>query len=313
MLDAHGSASGDGKKKLTKLDATLERLEATPSALPAQELRWHYERTLTLRDQTLAHLDQLDQYGVAHLHPQEPEARVMRCDPRPLFAYNAQAVVDHEHDMIVAIGLTTEENDLAQLVPMLQQEERVLGHVAARTVVDTGYASGAQLHEAERKRLPVLTPVQAESDKGLLPKSSFTYDEQRDEYVCPRGERLPLEDCRKMSKDASCETAIYRCHDDDCPERAACTRDRKGRTVKRTPFDEAVEHQRTLLAQPAMRNLYDLRKEIVEHIFGCLKGNDGLRRFLVRGFAKALAQWALACIAFNLRKFQRLWADGLVA
>ena len=56
-----------------------------------------------------------------------------------------------------------------------------------------------------------------------------------------------------------------------------------------------------------------LRKEIVEHIFGCLKGNDGFRRFLVRGFAKALAQWALACLAFNVRKLHRAWADGLFA
>src|SRR5262249_13751549 len=220
-------------------------------------------------------------------------------------------VVDHEHDLIVAIGLTTDENDLAQLVPMLQQTERVLGDVAERTVVDTGYASGAQLHEAEQRHLPVLAPVQAESDKGLLPKSSSGSGEEGAVSVCPRGEGLTREDRRKMSKDAPCETAIYRCHDDGCPERAACTSDRKGRTVKRTLFDEAVEHQRALLAQPPMRHLYDLRKEIVEHIFGCIKGTDGFRRFSVRGFAKALAQWALACIAFNLRKLHRAWAAGL--
>jgi hypothetical protein len=249
--------------------------------------------------------------GAEHLHPLEPEARVMRCDPRPLLAYNAQAVVDHEHDLIVAIGLTTQENDLAQLTPMLQQAERVLGTVAERTVVDTGYASGEQLHLAETKRLPVLAAVQAESDKRPLPKSSFTYDEHRDAYVCPRGELLRLEARRKMSKDAPCETAIYRCQNTGCPERAACSSDRKGRTVKRTPFDDAVEHQRVLLVQPAMRNLYELRKEIVEHIFGCIKGNDGFRRFTVRGFAKALAQWALACIAFNLRKLHQAWAAGL--
>ena len=159
--------------------------------------------------------------------------------------------------------------------------------------------------------MPVLGPVQPEWDKGLLPKSSFGYDAERDVVVCPRGDELPLEDRRKMSKDAPCETAIYRCHNSACPERSACTTDRKGRTVKRTPFDDDLERHRTLLAKPEMRNLYDLRKEIVEHIFGCIKGNDNFRRFSVRGLAKACAQWALACIALDLRKLYQIWTDGL--
>lgn len=236
----------------------------------------------------------------------------MRVDPRPLFAYNAQAVVDHESDLIVAVGISSDEHDHALLVPMLEQTERVLNKVAEQTVADAGFASGHQLHEAHKRRLPVLVAVQSESDKGLLPKSCFTYDAARDVMICSRGESLSREDCRKMSKDALYETVIYRCHSTDCPERPACTSDRKGRTVKRTPFDDDFVQQRALLAQPAMRNLYELRKEIVEHIFGCIKGNDGFRRFTVRGLAKAFAQWVLACITLNLRKLHHAWTAGLI-
>ena len=220
-------------------------------------------------------------------------------------------MVDHESDLIVAIGLSAEETDHEQLVPMLNELKRVLGAVAKITDVDTGYTSGSQLHEANEKHLPVLGPVQSEWDKGLLPKSSFGYDAERDVVICPRGDVLPLEGRRKMTKDAPCETAIYRCHNSECPERSGCTSDRNGRTVKRTPFDEDLERMRALLVKPEMRDLYDLRKEIVEHIFGCLKGNDNFRRFSVRGLIKAWAQWALVCIALDLRKLYRLWADGL--
>ena len=260
----------------------------------------------------LAQLALLDKHGLNHLHPKEPDARVMRVDPRPLFAYNAQAVVDHEHDLIVAVGMTLDENDLGQLVSMVDETQRILGAPAQQTVTDKGYAAGSQLDQADKRHLPVLVDVQAESDKGLMPKSSFAYDKDRDVYVCPTGELLRLEDSRKMSQEAQHETAIYRCLHKSCPERPACSSDRKGRTVKRTPFDDAYEHQRELLAQPEMRNLHDLRKEIIEHHFGDIKSNYGFRRLTVRGLAKAFAQFVLACIASNLRKLRQLWAAGLL-
>lgn len=299
------------KKRLQHLDKRIERLEDQLSALPAQELRYQLERAKTQRQETLEHIALLDKHGTDHIHTNETDARVMRCDPRPLLAYNGQIVVDHESDMIVAIGLSAEETDHAQLVPMLEQTRERLGKVAKATVIDMGYTSGEQLHEAHRRHLPVLGPVQPEWDKGLLPKSAFGYDQERDVVICPRGEELPLEDRRKMTKDAAHDTSIYRCHNLDCPERAACTSDRKGRTVKRTPFDEDLERMRCEMAEPAKRNLSDLRKEIVEHIFGCIKSNDKHRRFTVRGLGKTFAQWALVCIALDLRKLYHAWVSGL--
>jgi transposase len=308
----HTAVHREGEqKKLKQLERQIEKLEDQISSQPARELRFQQERAEAQRQETLERVALLDKYGTNHLHPNEPDARVMKCDPRPLLAYNGQAVVDHESDLIVAIGLSAEENDHDQLVPMMEEAKRVLGAVAKITDVDTGYTSGPQLHAAHERHLPVLGPVQAEWDKGLLPKSSFTYDQERDVVVCPRGEVLPLEGRRNMSHDAACKTAVYRCHNGDCPERSGCTSDKKGRTVKRTPFDDDLERQRALLAKPAMRNLYDLRKEIVEHIFGCIKGNDNFRRFSVRGLVKAFAQWALACIALDLRKLHQVWAAGL--
>lgn len=300
------------QKKLKQLERKIEKLEDQRSAQPMRELRFQHEHAETQRQETLERVALLDKHGTDHLHPNESEARVMKCDPRPLLAYNGQAVVDHESDLVVAIGLSAEETDHYQLVPMMEETRRVLGAVAKMTDVDTGYTSGAQLHAAHEKHLPVLGPVQPERDnKGLLPKSSFAYDQERDVVVCPRGEELPLEDRRKMSQDAPCETAIYRCHNSACPERSGCTSDKKGRTVKRTPFDDDLDRHRALMTEPAMQNLYDLRKEIVEHIFGCIKGNDKFRRFSVRGLAKAFAQWALACIALDLRKLYGVWAAGL--
>jgi hypothetical protein len=44
------------------------------------------------------------------------------------------------------------------------------------------------------------------------------------------------------------------------------------------------------------------RKSTVELVFGCIKGAMGFRQFLLRGIDKVRGEWALVCIAYNIRK-----------
>lgn len=44
------------------------------------------------------------------------------------------------------------------------------------------------------------------------------------------------------------------------------------------------------------------RKSTVELVFGCIKEAMGFRRFLLRGLDKVRGEWALVCLAYNLRK-----------
>jgi transposase len=50
------------------------------------------------------------------------------------------------------------------------------------------------------------------------------------------------------------------------------------------------------------RSRYRLRKQIVEPVFGQIKGGRGFRQFLLRGRAKVSGEWALLCTAHNLVK-----------
>src|SRR5580700_7743243 len=60
-------------------------------------------------------LAQLDAAEVDHQHPQEPEARVMKTREGLRLGYNAQIVVDHDSDLIVATEVVTDVTDPAQL------------------------------------------------------------------------------------------------------------------------------------------------------------------------------------------------------
>jgi transposase len=67
----------------------------------------------------------------------------------------------------------------------------------------------------------------------------------------------------------------------------------------------AKERMAAKLRSPAGRALYELRKVIVEPVFGQIKGVRGFRRFLLRGLEKINGEWRLVCLTHNLLKLWR--------
>jgi Transposase DDE domain len=59
------------------------------------------------------------------------------------------------------------------------------------------------------------------------------------------------------------------------------------------------------LSQPAARAKYQRRQAIVEPCFAELRERQGLKRFHRRGLAAVRVEFALHCIAFNLKKAVR--------
>jgi transposase len=56
------------------------------------------------------------------------------------------------------------------------------------------------------------------------------------------------------------------------------------------------------LRRGGRRSRYRLRKQTVEPVFGQIKQARGFRQFLLRGFDKVSAEWAMICTAHNLAK-----------
>ena len=62
---------------------------------------------------------------------------------------------------------------------------------------------------------------------------------------------------------------------------------------------EAMAHR---LKTRAGRDLYALRKQIPEPVFGIIKSVMGFRQFLLRGLDKALGEWSLVTMAWNMKR-----------
>jgi transposase len=257
-------------------------------------------------------LQQLDEAKANHLSEHEPDARMMKGRGMSAIGYNAQIVVDHESDLIVACNVVADQNDVGQLTPMLEQVREQYGRVADQTVTDGGYDSGAQLARAEDQQMPVLARLREDSEaKGEFSKDHFRYDAAENVYVCSRGEKL-IQIGLNKSRPTAEPDLIYRCGNKTCPVRAQCSKDPRGRKIRRPPHEEARERQAKKQQDPRMAMLLGLRKEIVEHLFGIVKTIDGFRRFTVRGLEKVNGQWALVCLGVNLRKLYAIatWHNG---
>ena len=67
-----------------------------------------------------------------------------------------------------------------------------------------------------------------------------------------------------------------------------------------------AHHMAHRLATAAGKQLYSLRKQTVEPVFGIIKQAIGFRRFLLRGTEKASLEWTLMTTSYNLKRLFNL-------
>lgn len=307
------------EKLLKPLDGALEELELNvveenpPTEAPAYRLPEGLAQRQALREQIQRGLAQLQADGRKHYHPVEPEARRMKVGDTNRYAYNAQAVADAQDQILVACEVTRQENDTGQPVPMIEQAKANLGPAATAqtvTVADTGYGSGADLQAASDRGLEVLAPPPEGKPAKANPYATqqFTVDPRAGTVTCPQGRLLDHEG--QTTRDGF-TLQRFRCHHRDCPVRAQCTRDPKGRQIEVWPHHAVVKAMKQRLEEPLARAQWEERRQVIEPRFAQLKQHDGFRRWTVWGLEAVRTQWSLLCATLNLRILYRRWRTNL--
>jgi transposase len=192
----------------------------------------------------------------------DPEAKIMKQSNKGFdYAYNAQAVVDGEAQIIVAAQVTRQANDKQQAAPM------------AQAAVNNLDAAG------------IARPTAADGTPKPIPNTADTG------YFSEKA----VEEVEKIGLDPHFATGRQKHHEASLP--AGIGEPSETASVK--------DKMQQKLRSAAGKALYAARKHIVEPVFGQIKGVRGIRKFLLRGLEKVMAEWNLICLTHNLLKIWR--------
>ena len=221
------------------------------------------------------------------------------------FAYAVNYLVDLKRAIIVDTQATparwTEE--VASTPVMIERTQRRFGLSPSRLAADSAYGSGQLVgwlmgHGIE-PHVPLLD--RETQTKGMLTRADFSFDRERDVYVCPGGHDLKTTDhvisgglTQYRAKPTSCGP---------CALKPGCTTG-TARMVTRNVHEDEREHVRQLAGTPAFKTSACERRK-VEMLFAHLKRNLGFRRLRLRGLTGASDEFLLAATAQNLRRLAR--------
>jgi transposase len=269
-----------------------------------------------------------------------------------LQGYNAQALVDGKHQVIVHGEAMGAGQDYKHVAPMLEGAAENLEHAGLSQEVPLAgatFSADCNYHSQEnlaacveagvdayipdtnfRKRDPRFAtqerhkPKAEQSEPRRLGLEHFSYDELTDSYRCPKGKVLRLEAATTFDQRGNVYRR-YQARREDCvacPLREQCIqRGGKCRTLH-IPKDGG-EHPPTLSQQmrakidlPESRQIYAQRLAIVEPVFANIRTAKGMNRFTYRGKDKVNIQWLLYCLVHNLEKIAHyglLWLEAALS
>jgi len=101
----------------------------------------------------------------------DPESRIMK-EGSGAFqqCYNAQAAVDGQQRIIVAVSVQQSASDARALIPMVEQAKQNVGQRVKEVLADAGYASEANLRALERRRIKGYIALGREGKTARTPK-----------------------------------------------------------------------------------------------------------------------------------------------
>jgi transposase len=224
------------------------------------------------------------------------------------FAYADNYLIDVKFGVIVDVEASRaiRQAEVGAAKAMIERTEARFGLKPERLAADTAYGSAATLDwlVSEKKIAPHIPVIdKSRREDGSLSRADFTFDKERNVYVCPRGKLL-----HTTGTIHGGETVLYRARTYDCgpcPLKAQCCPKAPERKIPRSIHENARDAARALASTNAFAQSRRDRKR-VEMLFAHLKRILRLGRLRLRGPRGAQDEFTLAAIAQNLRRLAKL-------
>ena len=239
----------------------------------------------------------------------DPDSGFMTRDNKPQgFFYLDHRTVDGKHAIITDTFVTPGNvHDSRPYLERLDRQCERFSLTPLAVALDAGYFTAAICKGLEERDLfGVIGYRRPNHKQGYFYKRQFTYDAERDGYLCPNNQFLPYSTTNRAGY-REYKSDPQQCR--DCPLRDQCTRSRNHvKVVVRHVWEDAKERINQNRLTPEGKRIYARRKETVERSFADAKELHGHRYARFRGLRKVMKQCLLAAACQNMKKIARLLA-----
>lgn len=218
-------------------------------------------------------------------------------------AYNGQIATSNQ--VVLGYDITDDNSDAHSLKPMVETTENNTKQQVKKAKLDSGYFSKQNIVYVNDKQIDAYIPDQRKAieehqeKNNKIPKydrRNFSYDQDKDEFICPQNQRLPLVRTDQGTKKyigANCS---------GCPVKAKCAKG-KNRYISYDPeLEQLKTTMRKKLNTKEGKAKYLERMSDVEPVFGNIIFNQKAGNFLCRGKPIVKIEFGLSCLAHNLVK-----------
>jgi transposase len=226
------------------------------------------------------------------------------------FAYANNYLIDVKFGIIMDVEASRaiRQAEVGASRTMIERTEACFGIKPEWLAADTAYGSAPNLdwlvnQQGIAPHVPVID--KSKRDDGTFNREDFTFDKERNVYICPAGKILTT--TGRLVNDGE-TTLLYFASVLDCricPLKARCCPNMPARRVPRSIYEEARDVARALAKTKAFEQSRRDRKK-VEMLFAHLKRILRLARLRLRGPSGAQFEFTLAAIAQNLRRLAKL-------
>jgi transposase len=229
--------------------------------------------------------------------------------------YNVQ--IGTENNFVTGYDIFPNPTDTRTLKPHLKRQKKRFGMSPQVVIADAGYGSEENYEYLEnQKSVAVIKYSMFRKERtrkwkeDIWKTDNWQYNAEGRYYVCPNGKHLTWRKTYKRRTDAGylitvdqyeCESCKY------CRLKKRCTKAKGNRRIERNENWLRLKAQaKKILENEPYKELRKQRGVEVETVFGQIKGNQGYRRFLLRGNAKVAAEWGLLSLGYDLKQLYRV-------
>jgi len=239
------------------------------------------------------------------ISPIDPDAAPMQPSSggSAVLGYRDHYVVDGGKARIILSALVTpasimDNTPILDLVDWVRSRWRIEPKLAAG---DTQYGTVPNIVGLEQRGIKAYLPTSDFSHRTKYYSAKlFQYDSEKDHYICPQGQILPLTSRRKTEQVVLYRAKARVCN--ACPVKSQCTGSKSGRHIFRSFFQEYLDKADTYRQTELYLKAMHKRSVWVEPLFGEAKEFHCLRRFRLRRLLKVNIEGVMVAAGQNLKR-----------